>query len=183
MQRRRFLPFSALLVLGMCPLAAPAATNLTITLTGTLGPLLRGSDPLSANGQTGTIVITASESLKPTKTTPTSATYTLPSGSVLINVAGIAFPSTQPSTMIVELTSTADILKVTAAGPLSAVVTAKAYLAPGSWPKSALQHPTAFSPSPQNLTPAAAANGSGSVIKYVFLNSKTELGITGTASN
>jgi hypothetical protein len=184
MQRRRLLPFSMFLVLGICPLVAEAPnTTLTMTFSGTLGPILLGSDPLSANGQTGSLTIMASESLAPSKNSSDSATYTLPGGSVSGKVGGIAFTSSKPATMTIKLTSTADILKVTADGPLGSVITGTAYLAAGSWPHAVFQHPSAFSPSSQNLTPATTLGGPGSTIKYTFLGSDSILGLTGTGTD
>ena len=84
--RRRLLSlFAAALVLGICPLMA---ANITYTISGTLGPVLSGSDPLGANGESGILTATASTTATPTSKTKTSATYTLPQGSVTVNVGG-----------------------------------------------------------------------------------------------
>lgn len=181
----RLLSISTMVVLGICPLVAeaPATTTLTISLSGTLGPLLRGSDPLNANGQSGSLAITVSESLTPTNGRANFATYTLPKGAIKGTIAGITFVTTKTSTMTINLSSTADTITVNADGPLGSIITAKAYLAPGSWPQSVVKHPTAFSPSPQNLTPAASAMSTGSKITYKVLGSTSTLGLAGTASN
>ena len=41
----------------------PATHTLTITVKGTIGPILSGSDPLTLDGKSGTVKILASESL------------------------------------------------------------------------------------------------------------------------
>src|ERR1700730_12290560 len=64
--------------------AVPATHTLTITLKGTLGPILSGQDPAGLNGHSGTVKVMASESLSPTKHTSTSATYTLPAGAITV---------------------------------------------------------------------------------------------------
>ena len=184
MHAGRLLSLSTILVLGICPLVAEAPnTTLTITINGTLGPLLRGSDPLGANNQSGSLTIMANESLAPTKSNTNLVTYTLPRGAITATIAGITFSTTSTSTMTIDLTSTADILTVTANGPISSVITAKVYLAAGSWARLVLKHPVAFSPSPQNLTPAPNATAAGSKLTYKVLGSTTTMGLTGTASD
>ena len=44
---------------------APKKQTLTITLDGTLGPIISGSDPAGLDGQSAMVTIEASESLKP----------------------------------------------------------------------------------------------------------------------
>ncbi len=165
--------------------ARPAKT-LTITINGTLGPVLSGSDPLGANGQGGTLTVMASESLSPKKHTPNSATYILPPGAMTITVGSNQFKTKTNSTMMVKLTNSADILTLIASGSIDGInlqVTGTAYLKAGSWKKSVLKHPTKFSPSPQNLTSAQKSNGPGSKVKYTVFGSSTVLGLSGTASD
>ena len=161
---------------------APSGKTLTMTIMGTLGPILSGSDPLGLNGQNGTMTVQASESLSPTKHTSNSATYTLPAGAITVKAGSYKFKTTTKSTMVVKLTNSADILTLNASGPESLEITGIAYLQPGSWTKSVLKHPTTFSPSPQTLTAAKSANGPGSKLKYTIEGSTTVLGLSGTIS-
>jgi len=185
MQLRRILTLSIICALAICPLLAssPAATTLTVTITGTLGPVLSGSDPLGANGQSGMLTITANEGLSPTNVTKASAQYDLPPAAISVALGSFHYVSTTRSRMMVKLTKTADILTVVAGGPLASTVVGTFYLAPGSWNKSVLTHPATFQPSPQTLTAASAAGGAGSQIKYTVTGSSSVLGLTGSASS
>ena len=183
MRQRQLLLFIISLCAGLGMLANPAwASTLTVTFTGTPGPLLAGSDPLNVRGQPATITVNASESLTPTTKIPGYVAYSLPPGAVSISIIGITLSNSANATLSVKLTSKADILQVVAPAPLGVMVTMTAFLAPGSWSNSIFQHPIAFSPSPQNLSPASVARQSGSQVKYVFLGSLSILGFTGTAA-
>jgi hypothetical protein len=168
-------------------LSSPAAAKtLTIKINAKLGPVLSGSDPGNLNGKQGSVTVKASESLSPTKHSSNSATYTLPPGAIVITAGSDHFKTTTKSTMTVTLTSSADILTLNASGSIEGLnvqVTDTSYLKTGSWTSAVLKHPTTFSPSPQNLTPAKTANGPGSKLKYVVEGSTTVLGVTGTASS
>ena len=187
MNVRRVLPL--LLVLGVSSLVAQSVpdTTLTITMSGTLGPVLSGSDPLGANGQTGTLVVMASESLSPTSSTATSATYTLPPGAITVTIGTTTYTTSSKSTMKItvppqgkdNLILTANLKEV----GLTITAVGTAALRNGSFPLSVLVHPTTFQPSPQPLTAAATATGPGSKLKYTFLGSTSVLGFTGTASD
>jgi hypothetical protein len=161
----------------------PATHTLTITLKGTLGPILSGSDPLMLNGQSGTVTVMASESLSPIAHTSTSATYKLPAGAITVVAGSNKFTTTSPSKMIVKLTSTADTLTLIVAGPSGLMVTETTFLKTGSWTTAVLKHPTVFKPSPQKLTSAKTAMGPGCKIKYTIFGSTTVLGFHGTGSN
>lgn len=161
----------------------PATKTLTITLKGTLGPILSGSDPLGLNGQSGTVTVMASESLSPTKHTSTSATYKLPAGAITVVAGSNKFTTTSPSKMIVNLMSTADTLTLIVAGPSGLMVTDTTFLKTGSWTTAVLKHPTVFKPSPQKLTSAKTATGPGCKVKYTIFGSTTVLGFHGTGSN
>ena len=187
MLRKKFCVFATILCVA-CMVSgnaiaqlSPAAKTLTITIKGTLGPILSGSDPLGANGKAGRLEIKASESLKPTKHTSNSATYTLPAGAVTVTVGSEKFQTSSKSTMVVKLTSKANILTLIADGPDNVQVTGTAYLKTGSWTTAVLKHPTTFTPSPQKLTAAKTANGPGSKVSYNFFGT-TVLGLNGTAS-
>jgi hypothetical protein len=170
-------------VAALNPGVAPSTHTLTITLKGTLGPILSGSDPLALNGQSGTVTVMASESLKPTKHTSNSATYTLPAGAITVMAGNNHFTTTSPSKMIVSLLSTADTLTLIVAGPKGLMVTDTTFLKAGSWTKAVLKHPTVFKPSPQKLTSAKSAGGPGCKVKYTIFGSTTVLGFHGTGSN
>jgi hypothetical protein len=161
---------------------APSGKTLTMTIMGSLGPILSGSDPLGLDGQNGTVTVQASESLPPTKHTSNSATYTLPAGAITIKAGSHKFKTTTKSTMVVKLRNSADILTLNARGPEDLKITGIAYLQPDSWTKSVLKHPTTFSPSPQTLTAAENANGPGSKVKYTIDGSTTVLGLSGAIS-
>jgi hypothetical protein len=155
-------------------------TTLTITLDGTLGPVISGSDPAGLDGDSATVTIEASESLKPCKTTSSSASYHIPAGDITVNVNGTNYTSTSKSSMIIKLGKTADTLTFKASVDYHGVkvtVTDVSSLAVGSWTKSVLQHPTLFSPSPQDLSEPS------SNFTYTAFGEATELGVTGTASD
>jgi len=162
---------------------SPATHTLTITLKGTLGPILSGSDPLGLNGQSGTVTIMASESLSPTKHTATSATYTLPAGAITVTAGTNKFTTTSPSKMIINLMSTADTLTLIASGPSGLMITDTTFLKTGSWTTAVLKHPGVFKPPQQKLTSAKTAGGPGCKVKYTIFGSTTVLGFHGTGSN
>jgi hypothetical protein len=162
---------------------SPATHTLTITIKGTIEPVLSGLDPLGLDGKSGVLTILASESLSPTTHTATSATYTLPAGAVTVTAGGNKFKTKSPSKMIIHLTSTADTLTLIVAGPQSSVVTDTTFLKAGSWTTAVLQHPGVFKPSPQTLKSATTPSGPGCKIKYTVLGSTTVLGFHGTGSS
>jgi hypothetical protein len=103
-----------------------------------------------------------------------------------VTVGSNQFQTKTNSTMIVQLTKSADILTLIASGSIDGInlkITGTAYLQAGSWKKTVLKHPTTFSPSPQNLTAATKSNGPGSKVKYTVFGSNTVLGLSGSASN
>jgi hypothetical protein len=164
------------------------AASITYTITGTLGPILSGTDPLGANGKTGTITIVVSETLKPKKHTATSATYTLPADAITVNIGGTNYGTTGTSTLVYSIPSAGpDTMVVTATVVVddifSGTVVGTASLAKGSFPSAVLKHPHAFSPASQTLTAATTATGQGSKVKYTALGSSTVLGLSGTASD
>jgi hypothetical protein len=164
----------------------PATHTLTITVKGTIAPILSGSDPLRLDGQSGTVKILASESLTPTKHTATSATYTLPAGAISVTAGSNKFSTKSPSKMVINLTSTADTLTLIIAGQVNGVslmVTDTNFLKAGSWTTAVLKHPGVFSPSPQKLTAAKTAGGPGCKIKYTVFGNTSVLGFSGTALN
>jgi len=158
----------------------PSTSTLTITLDGTLGPIISGDDPADLDGDSATVTIAASESLKPYKTTAKSASYHIPAGDITVDVDGTDYTSTSTSTMIIKLGKKADTLTVSAALSIEGVkvqVSDVTTLAGGSWTKSVLRHPALFSPSPQNLTEPS------SNFTYTVFGETTVLGVTGTASD
>ena len=162
---------------------SPASHTLTITIKGTIEPILLGSDPLGLDGKSGVVTLLASESLSPTSHTSTSATYKLPAGAITVTAGGKKFTTKSPSKMIINLTSTADTLTLILTGPQSAMVTDTTYLKANSWTTAVLKHPGVFSPSPQKLTSATTASGPGCKVKYMIFGSTTVLGFHGTGSS
>jgi len=163
-----------------------ASETLTITVNATLGPILSGSDPIGADGQSGTVTILASESLSPTKHTKTSATYTLPAGAITANVGGQTFTSNSPAKMTIKLGTKADTLTLVFASSYDGVsftITDTTTLQAGSWTTGVLEHPEVFTPSPQTLTPAKSATGPGNKLAYTVFGESTVLGVDGAASS
>jgi hypothetical protein len=158
----------------------PAAKMLTISLDATLGPVLSGSDPAGLNGESATVTVTASEGLKPYKTTGSSSSYHLPAGAIVVDVNGTDYQSTSRSTMTIKLGTKADVLSFKSSLEIEGLkvnVTDTTSLASGSWSKKALQHPMLFAPSPQTLTSPS------SHFQYDVFGEATDLGVSGTASN
>jgi hypothetical protein len=156
------------------------AQALTIVVDGTLGPVISGSDPAGLDGDSATVTITASEKLKPYKTTGKSASYHIPAGDITVDVNGTDYMSTSQSSMTVKLGSKADLLTFKASLEIDGFrvsVSDVSSLQTGSWSKSVLQHPAPFSPSPQDLTEPS------SNFTYTVFGETTVLGVTGTASN
>lgn len=188
--RRYLLAITAILAIGASTLASaadltgitPSAKTLTITINGTLGPVLSGSDPLGLNGQNGMLTLMASEKLSPKKHTSNSATYILPAGAVVVTVGNNQFQTSSPSTLVITLGSSADVLTLSAPGPDGLKVVGTADLKSGSWGNAILKHPGLFKPSPQDLAPAKNSNGPGSKVKYTIFGSSTVLGLKGTIS-
>ena len=160
--------------------AGSSASVITITLDGTLGPVISGNDPAGLDGQSAMVTVTASESLKPYKTTAGSASYHIPAGDITVNVNGTEYTSTSRSSMIVKLGKKADLLalkaNITVLGQKVNVTDVSAFQS-GSWTTGVLQHPALFSPSPQNLTEPS------STFTYTVFGETTVLGVTGTAAN
>lgn len=162
------------------------AHTLTISIHGTLGPILAGSDPAGLDGKNGSLSVLASESLKPVQHTENSATYQLPAGAITVKADGINYSSKSPSKMIITLAGKADILALVLAISVEGqdvVITDTTYLAKGSWTRTVLKHPTVFLPSPQKLTSAKTADGPGCKLKYTVDESATVLGFSGSASS
>lgn len=182
---------SALAAAGIVALSAAASAQMlhhhhapksaiTITLDGTLGPVISGDDPAGLDGQSATVTIKASESLKPFTTKGKSASYHLPKGAITVNVDGTDYSSTGKSTMTIALGKTADTLTLQGAIDIEGFnvnVTDVSTLAAGSWTKAALKHPTLFSPTPQDLTEPS------SNFTYDVFGDDTELGVTGSISS
>jgi len=186
MQGKRRWLLITVLMLALCPLLA--AADIMYTISGTLGPILSGSDPLGANGESGILTATFSPTLTPTSSTSTSATYTLPAGSITVNIGGTLYGTVGSSSMKYN---------IPASGPDTIVITSKvnvdgidgtvvgtASLAHGSFTSAALKHPTTFKPATQTLKAATKAGGAGSQVQYsVPLLGTTVLGLSGSATS
>jgi len=181
--RRGFLLSAAALVLGISPLMA---ATITYTIKGTIGPVLAGSDYLSANGKSGTLTAKANTLAVPTSHTATSATYKLPAGAITVVIGGTSyqtgastlkytFPAAGPDTMVIT-TAISD-------NGLNGTVVGTASLAKGSFTSAVIKHPQKFKPSPQALTAATTASGPGSKVKYSSVLGTCVLGLKGSASN
>jgi hypothetical protein len=170
---------------GLCPLMAQ---TITYTISGKLGPVLSGSDPLNVNGKSGVVTAVVGSTLIPKSKTKTSATYTLPAGAITVKIGGsnyatkgpstlkYTFPAKGPDTMVVSA-------KVSADG-ISGTVVGTASLAKGSFTRAVLKHPTRFEPSTQTLTSATTATGPGSKVEYsASILGATVLGLSGNATN
>ena len=183
--RRRLFSFATVLMLGVCPLLA---ATVTYTISGTLGPVLSGTDPVGANGKSGTLIATVSTSLIPISHTATSATYRLPAGAVTVVIGTTTYASTGPSFLkyIVPAIGRDRLImssQITQAG-ITGTVTGTVSLRKGSFTSAVLKHPTKFTPSPQAVTAATVAGGPGSQVKYTLsVFGTTVLGLSGTASN
>src|SRR5690348_15430792 len=103
MRARSLSLFSIPFLLALCCQAAqPDTKTLTIAISATLGPILKGPDPLGVNGQTGSLTVQASESLTPVSHTSNEATYTLPSGAITVVLFGMPFTTTTASNISVK---------------------------------------------------------------------------------
>jgi hypothetical protein len=184
--RRRILLSIGVMMLGIFPLMA---ANITYTVNGKLGPVLSGSDPLGANGQSTTITVTASSTLNPTTTGTSSATYTLPPGAVTVAIGGTTYASKGNSILKYTVPllgkDTMVVTSTIAIEGVHAMVSATVSLASGSFILKAVQrHPETFAPSPQSLSAASRAGGSGSQVSYTMpVTGTTTLGLAGAASN
>jgi len=170
--------------MGLCPLMA---ASITYTISGTVGPVLSGSDILGANGKSGSVTAVIGPLRVPTSHTKTSATYKLPAGAVTVSLGGksytakasklkYTFPAAGPDTMVFTAPITVDGLSGTVVGTAS--------LAKGSFTSLVTKHPHKFTPSPQPLTAATTAGGPGSQVQYTApIGGTTVLGLTGTATN
>ena len=186
MELRQKALSAATLMLAVCSLLS--ATTINYTMSGTLGPILSGADPVAANGQAGVIQIAVSSTLLPTTTTATSATYTLPIGAVNATFGGATHRSTSKSTLKYTIPATGrDNMIITTScfvEGISVQLVGTIALAHGSFTSAVKKHPQKFSPTPQTLSAAKTAGGAGSKFKYtVPLIGSTVLGLKGTASN
>jgi hypothetical protein len=187
----RTIGTSALLVIGILAIpgvaaaqsrnAAPASKGtVTIVLDGTLGPVISGSDPAGLDGDSATITLTVSESLKPYKLTSTSASYHISTKDIVLNVNGNQYSPSSRYTLVVNLGKSADTLTLSGKAKIDFVpvtVSDVTSLAAGSFSKTVRKHLTTFSPSPQNLSEPS------STFTYTALSQTTVLGVTGTAAS
>ena len=165
---------------------APHATTLTLTLEGTAGPVLSGSDIAGFNGKSATATLLLNEALVPKKATATTASYKIPAGAVTLVVGTKSYTNSSPGKMAISLTNAGDFLTLTYAFSLSGIpvtIVETSKLAKNSWTTAVLMHPGTFSPSPQNLTAAATASAKGSKIQYTAEGFTCVLGINGAASS
>ena len=181
MQLRRIVLFCATLALGLCPLfAASPDSNIVITLNGTLG-FVSGEDCLSENDAAMTATATFSSSATPTHISVggTLVTYKLPRGAVTVSFSSGEIPnftSTMPwKAVFSSKAQTLELSGGTPHGRLGLYIHIK--LKRDSWSDAILQHPTAFSPSPQNVMDG------GFAYHRAIHPCGADMGFTGTASN
>jgi hypothetical protein len=122
------LPGILALALLSAASARPArAGTISFDITGTLGPVLSGIDPLKFAGQTFTASGSLDESTPPAGTTADSATYDIPGG-ILISLGAVTLngfntaltltaPPSGPDTMflefsVTELSFTPDVMAI-----------------------------------------------------------------------
>ena len=184
MYLRGLLLSGPVLMLGLCPLMA---ARITYTISGGLGPVLSGSDPAGANGQSAVLTAAVNAALRPESHTAATATYTLPAGALKLKCFGGSFVTTRTSTLkytfpaagLDQMVLTATFLLADTTFP----VVLAASLANGSFTTAVKTHPQKFTPTPQTLAPAKSASGAGSEFKYTLFGNGTTLGVGGTASN
>jgi len=184
MLRRRLLLLTCVgaMTLGTMLAQAPE-TTLTMSVTGTLGPVLQGTDPKGIDGHTGTLTVKISESASPAVSNTDYAAYVVPAGGVTAMIGTTPYTTESPSRMAIKLGANGDTISVVFRSQDNTESRFEAELAPGSFSTSVLMHPTPFSPSPQNLTPATSAAGPGSQFWYREGTAFTVLGLTGSISN
>lgn len=172
--------------LGVCPLLA--AATITYSFSGTIGPVLSGSDPLGLNGQSATLTVTISSTAAPQHTSSTGADYAVPAADAQLMIGGTTATALRP--VLVHYTfPAAGPCPMTVAGSFTSTLTGPidvaliAWLGKGSFTSAVLQHPQMFVPSPQLLTPAKNANGPGSKLEYHSSQGRIVLGFGGVASD
>ena len=159
---------------------------MTITLQGTAGPVLSGSDIAGLNNKSATATLLLNEALSPKSQTGTVVTYKIPAGAVTLVVSGKTYTNFSPGKMKINLTKAADIVTLTYVFSLSGIsvtVVETSSLAKNSWTSAILTHPGTFTPSTQELTAATTASGKGSKLQYTAEGFACVLGIAGTASS
>ncbi len=194
MRMRRSCSFITLVFLTFCACgAAQAGTLLDFTGSGTLGPVIGGTDPLGLNTKTFSFTGSIDESLSPTACpggVSASVCYTIPIGA-LTGQIGVQPPFTTTTTSTLGLTlggGSNDIMEINFLAQVGSPVTAILRLAPNSFGSGALSHPEPFVPSPQALAAASSPPPTinGSSVTYCLINctllGSTVLGLTGTVS-
>jgi hypothetical protein len=187
MYNGRFLVASAVLALGLscCPAwGASPHTTLTMSISGNLGKILAGKDPIGGTGKSGVVQVAINESLSPVSHTATSVTYKLPPGSVS---SGGSTAKGGPTTMKISMPASGPVtINFSGSVTIDSItshVTATVVLEHGSFPSSIFKHPVGFK-SPQTLSPAKTSGGAGSKVSYTApFNSKTVLALGGTVSD
>jgi hypothetical protein len=164
----------------------PHHSTMTMSLNGTAGPVLAGSDVAGLNGKSAIVTLRLAETINPMSQTATTAKYRVPAGAVTLVVNGKSYTNSSPGRMALSLTKAADVVTLTYVFSLSGIpvtVVEKSYLAKNSWTSDVLSHPGSFAPSPQDLTAAATATGKGSTLTYTAESFTCVLGISGTATS
>src|ERR1700683_3618863 len=201
MSNRRLCFFISLVTVVFCAGGiAQAGTILDFDGSGTLGPIIGGTDcpgqfcdPEGIDGHSFTFSGTISESLTPNPIAScpagVSVCYTIPAGD-LGGQIGNAKPFTTTTTSTLSLTipggSANDIMEIDFEAQADSPVTAILELAPNSFNAGALSNPEPFTPSPQTLFAATSIPPTinGSSVTYCEINcallGSTILGLSGT---
>ena len=172
-----------------------AASTLDFSGSGTLSPLLSGSDPLGLNGQPFSFAGFIDESATPT-TCPTgipiaaTVCYTVPANQFTGKIGQQPLITiTTPSTLALVIPASGPETLEVQFNVLSYVVTAVLELAPGSFAPGEMKHPGPFNPSTQTVAAATSVPPpvNGSSVQYCETScstgSVTWLGLAGTVSS
>jgi hypothetical protein len=203
MSNRRLCFFISLVTVVFCAGGiAQAGTILDFDGSGTLGPIIGGTDcpgqfcdPEGIEGHSFTFSGTISESLSPNPIAScpagVSVCYTIPAGDLGGQIGDAKpFTTTTPSTLSLTIPggSGNDIMQIDFEAQENSPVTAILDLAPNSFGAGALTNPEAFTPSTQTLIAASSAPPTidGSSVTYCIIScsfgGSTVLGLAGTAS-
>ena len=172
---------SIALGLVVCPLfAASPNSGIVVTLNGTLG-YFSGTDCLSEANTTVTLTATFDTAAAPThiSTGGTLVTYKLPAGAVsgVFSGGGIR-DFTSKGKWTAKFGTKGQTMELDGLGPGTVRIYTHTKLQKGSWSNAILQHPVAFSPSPQNaLAPLSGWN------YHAAPGCQATFSFTGTASN
>lgn len=176
---KRLLPTIFALAALASMLPAQTKPEVIYTISGTLGPVQAGSDPLMFNGLGFYMNVHIPITAYPTNITKKSVDYPLATGNIWIDIGDNFYTYFNAGIwkVKIDLNETEDTLHVTGLDGSGRIWTVTAMLEAGSWTTAVLTHIKPFSPAPQSITAPA------SMLRYTFANEPaTEIGLTGTIS-